>query len=127
MLILTSRLDGITILQKGEKDQIANGCDYGCVLEESSRRRCGGQGDVVAGVMGVMNLWASRCEKMEVAPCYAAALCTSTIVRRASKRAFDEKKRAMAALDVIAKLPEVIDALFVCLKKHMIKTRFHSG
>lgn len=106
---MNDRLNGVTILQKGEKDQIANGNDYGCVLEESSLRRCGGQGDVVAGVMGVMNLWANRSDQREVAAGYAAALCTSTIVRRASRQAFLEKKRSMSALDIIEKLPEILD------------------
>ena len=107
--LFLSRLRGITILQKGEKDQISDGSEYGCVLEESSCRRCGGQGDVVAGVMGVMNLWAQRSSLKETSPCYSAALCTSMIVRKASKQAFDEKKRSMTAMDVINKIATIIE------------------
>lgn len=83
-------------------------------MEESSSRRCGGQGDVVAGVMGVMNLWANRSLLSKKLTCFAAAVCTSTIVRKASKLAFSSKKRAMSALTVIDKLSDVIDFYIAC-------------
>ena len=79
------------------------------MLEEACCRRCGGQGDVVAGVMGVMNLWSRRCGQLEATPGFAACMCTSTIVRRAAKLAFDDKKRAMSANDIIDNLSKIIE------------------
>ena len=85
--------------------------EYGCVLEEACCRRCGGQGDVVAGVMGVMNLWSRRATHLDTTPGFAACMCTSTIVRKAAKLAIEDKKRAMSANDIIENLSRVLDAV----------------
>ena len=100
---------GVTILQKGAVDQISNGEFCYANDSESSLRRCGGQGDVVAGVMGVMNLWCSRAEGLEVDPLCCACVFTSFIVREASRRAFEKERRGMTALSVTSELSSLID------------------
>ena len=67
-------------------DVIAKGETVTRVTEEGSLRRCGGQGDVVAGVMGVMNLWSTR-TVMDMPSGVVAATATSQIIRRAASRA----------------------------------------
>ena len=90
------------------------------ITEEGSLRRCGGQGDVVAGVMGVMNLWSSRRGLSEV----DAASATSTLVRRAANKAFVKEKRRMTAVSIVEELSNVIDSLFGICYKHM-RREFH--
>jgi NAD(P)H-hydrate repair Nnr-like enzyme with NAD(P)H-hydrate dehydratase domain len=46
---LCARLGGLTIVAKGEVDQISNGGEGVVVGGSGSRRRAGGQGDVLAG------------------------------------------------------------------------------
>lgn len=106
--IMMRRL-GVTILQKGAVDEMAGGGEFFRNASESSLRRCGGQGDVVSGVMGVMHLWALKTPDLGVDPLLAACCCTSYVVREAGRRAFEEERRAMTAMSVISHLPSVID------------------
>lgn len=100
---------GVTILQKGAVDQISNGVFCSANNNKGSPRRCGGQGDVVAGVMGVMHLWCSRAKDIEFDPLCSACALTSFIVREASRRAFKKERRGMTALSVASELSSLID------------------
>lgn len=51
-------LGGVTIVRKGSSDMISCGGDVYVVQEEGSMRRCGGQGDILAGCLGVSHYWA---------------------------------------------------------------------
>lgn len=53
-------LGGVTILRKGEFDLVTNGADVFKLLYRGSPRRCGGQGDILAGCLGVAFYWASK-------------------------------------------------------------------
>ena len=57
---LAAALGGVTVLLKGRTDLIS--CGRVCleVVEEGSPRRVGGQGDVLAGILGVMMRWLHR-------------------------------------------------------------------
>lgn len=103
-----SRL-GVTILQKGAVDEMSDGVAFFRNSSASSMRRCGGQGDVVSGVMGVMHLWATKAHDLGVNPLLAACACTSHVVREAGRRAFEEERRAMTAMSLISRLPSIID------------------
>ena len=46
-------LDGVTVVRKGAEDAICSGGEVGRVSAASSPRRCGGQGDVLAGTLAV--------------------------------------------------------------------------
>ena len=48
-----------------------------CNDSPASLRRCGGQGDIVAGVAGLMNLWSKREEAAERSAAMRAAIATS--------------------------------------------------
>lgn len=54
---LATKLGGVTILQKGEEDRITNGEEILINKEEGSVRRCGGQGDVLSGLVGTFLAW----------------------------------------------------------------------
>ena len=78
-------MGGVAILQKGEIDRVAEGDLLGRVTNNGAPRRCGGQGDVVAGVMGVMNLWSHRASDLECPPCLTAGMVTARLVKEAAE------------------------------------------
>ena len=51
---------GVTIMRKGEVDLVCSGRDVYALLFEGSPRRCGGQGDILAGITGVNIHWAMQ-------------------------------------------------------------------
>ena len=102
-------MGGVTILQKGEIDRIAEGSVLACVTDPGAPRRCGGLGDVVAGVMGVMNLWSDRATGLEILPGVAAGVATATVVKKAAVIAFEKERRGMTALSLVKELPGLID------------------
>lgn len=53
-------LGGVTILRKGEADVVSNGDDVYVLEDKGSPRRCGGQGDILAGSIAVAFNWAVR-------------------------------------------------------------------
>jgi hydroxyethylthiazole kinase-like uncharacterized protein yjeF len=55
---LSKSLGGVTVLRKGREDLICGGTeDVYVVTAEGSPRRCGGQGDVLAGSLGTAIYW----------------------------------------------------------------------
>ena len=102
-------MGGVAILQKGEIDRVAEGDLLGRVTINGAPRRCGGQGDVVAGVMGVMNLWSHRARDSECPPCLTAGMATARLVKEAAEKAFEKKRRGMTAISLVEELPELVD------------------
>ena len=103
------RLHGPAILQKGAIDRISDGSEVVCNDIPASLRRCGGQGDIVAGVAGLMNLWSKRAEAGEMSAAMRAAIATSGIVREAGRRAFEREKRRMTVMTVIEEVGETVE------------------
>jgi ATP-dependent NAD(P)H-hydrate dehydratase len=54
---LARRFGGVTIIQKGKQDVISNGNDTMICGIEGGLKRCGGQGDVLTGVLGTLLGW----------------------------------------------------------------------
>ena len=55
----------VIIVLKGREDIIADSKRWMIVTEEGSKRRSGGQGDILAGVTGVLVHWARMLEQQE--------------------------------------------------------------
>ncbi|XP_039082610.1 ATP-dependent (S)-NAD(P)H-hydrate dehydratase isoform X3 [Hyaena hyaena] len=55
---LSQALGNVTVVQKGERDVISDGEHVLECAHEGSGRRCGGQGDLLAGALGVLLHWA---------------------------------------------------------------------
>ena len=106
-----SALLGCTIVQKGVNDVISNGksvfiCDY-----QGIPRRCGGQGDVLSGIMGTMICWADKQDvggDQDIFACFEAC----KLVREAARRAFDQHKRSMIASYIIPHIGPAFQFLF---------------
>ena len=123
---MSGALGGATLVQKGHADLIAGATGH--VLRctaEGAPRRCGGQGDVLAGTTAVFVAWAmaaarradasslaiaeGRCPDLQLA---AYAACVTT--RAAAASAFRVRKRSMVAGDLIGELGAAIEALSPC-------------
>jgi len=53
-------LGNVTIVRKGDEDVISNGTETVVCRTQGSMRRCGGQGDILAGAIGTMLAWAIK-------------------------------------------------------------------
>ena len=98
------------VVEKGPEDHVATADGATGIVHASTRdclRRCGGQGDVLAGVTGIFALWAAR-SNMDL---LAASLAASFVTRQAASFAFAEHGRAMSTSDIIAHLPAAMRAL----------------
>nr|WCZ58721.1 ATP-dependent (S)-NAD(P)H-hydrate dehydratase [Seculamonas ecuadoriensis] len=111
---LSKRL-GCTIIRKGQSDEIASGSKSLPVDISGSNRRCGGQGDVLAGTLGTFLSWAKAaaergdCDESPVAiACYGAAALT----RLAAQRAFAQHKRAMTATSILDHIGDAFASVF---------------
>lgn len=123
--LLAKRL-GVTVMKKGPSDIISDGTT---VVESNffgSPRRCGGQGDVLAGCTAVFMSWAQQSldqessdkgpgaveERISRNPALLGALAASILVRKASSKAFAKHRRGMVTTDLIEELAGSMDELF---------------
>ncbi|KAF2069924.1 hypothetical protein CYY_008753 [Polysphondylium violaceum] len=114
-------LGNITIVQKGKEDIITDGQQVLSVDEEGMPRRCGGQGDILAGAIGTMYAWSNLYYKYnfseDAKECqYPIAMLSSyaacALVRRSSYLAYQKTKRSTITHDVINHLSQSFEQLF---------------
>jgi ATP-dependent NAD(P)H-hydrate dehydratase len=109
---LASLLDGVVVLRKGPVDMISSGSQI-ChsVSSWGSPRRCGGQGDILAGALAVFLAWAARSTQQHSSlDLHIAA--SALLVRHASQAAFAVHGRALGPIDIIARLGSSFATLF---------------
>ena len=124
---LSSLLGGVAVLRKGSDDDIACGTiDSGaaaaisCTISDAgSPRRCGGQGDVLAGSCATFLAWAarggwlsgregvSRAESL-----VAAAAGGALLTRTAAAAAFEDCGRATTTPDILARVGRAFETAF---------------
>lgn len=106
--ILASALGGVTIIRKGQVDVISDGRRAVTCSRPGGLRRCGGQGDILAGMAGTLVGWNfgplsgyEQLEKLRKREGHRFA-CSRTMIaawgacnlaREASHRAYDEHHR----------------------------------
>lgn len=108
--------ENITILCKGHEDEIFNKEATLKVTKGGSGRRCGGQGDLLAGSVSTFLAWAletlehtaSGHDNRPLIAGYAACKLTRTC----NERGFSKKGRSMTCSDMIQEIHEVFDGLF---------------
>ncbi|GFS96721.1 ATP-dependent [Nephila pilipes] len=113
-------LGNVTVVKKGVLDIISNGI-YTVVCDEpGSARRCGGQGDLLSGSMGVFSYWAHRFYdgKPVNKDCLhnatiMAALGACMLTRRCNNFAFKKFQRSTITTDMIAEIHIAFSSLFV--------------
>ena len=80
-----------------------------------SPRRCGGQGDLLAGAAGTFLAWAAAAAEppqlhpLGTSSIVAAAVGASCLVRTAAAKAFEASRRGMLTPDILAALPAAFE------------------
>eukprot|EP01083_Nonionella_stella_P297766 1010955_1 len=116
--LLANTLGGITILRKGAVDIITNGNVFILIGEPYSLRRCGGQGDILCGIIGLWLYWSNvyfkdrkQDENANQSTCIAA-YAGSYLMRKIAVEAFSKFKRSTLTNDMIECIPVVVDHEF---------------
>ncbi|KAI9209598.1 Ribokinase-like protein [Polychytrium aggregatum] len=112
---LSKALGNVTIVQKGAVDVITDGlnvlkCDIG-----GSNRRCGGQGDLLAGSLATFLGWSTHFpadNASEASPQLSACYGACVLTRQCSAAAFQRKGRSMMTTDMIEEIGSVFGQLF---------------
>lgn len=122
---LCQNLAGPTIVRKGEVDIICDNHKLVTCAESGSLRRCGGQGDILAGSVSTFAYWADKCYREEpekikfnYGPTIAAAFAACMFTRRCSKLTFERFGRTSTASDMIHQITNTFADLFPHKLKH---------
>jgi ATP-dependent NAD(P)H-hydrate dehydratase len=99
---LARALGHLTVLHKGAHDVISDGRITEHCLATGSPRRCGGQGDLLAGLLATFLGW-GRWDQAE-SPCLVAAWGACRLARACAAAAFAEQGRAMLTTDMVASI-----------------------
>ena len=97
---LAAKLGNVTIFCKGKSDLISNGTHTVICQEAGSPRRCGGQGDLLSGVLATFLHWSTSDERAKY-PTLASACAASVLIKTISRKAFESHKRGTLATDMI--------------------------
>jgi len=98
---LAMKMGNVTILCKGKFDIISNGIDTVICREvQGSPRRCGGQGDLLSGMLATLLHW-TTCDTRAQFPTLSAACAASVLTKTVNRKAFDVHGRGTLATDMI--------------------------
>ncbi|XP_048197047.1 ATP-dependent (S)-NAD(P)H-hydrate dehydratase isoform X2 [Perognathus longimembris pacificus] len=115
VLRLSQALGNVTVVQKGEQDLISNGQQVLACGHAGSSRRCGGQGDLLAGSLGVMAHWALLAGPEKTngsSPLLVAAWGACTLTRQCNQQAFQKHGRSTTTTDMVAEVGAAFRQLF---------------
>ncbi|KAG2490399.1 hypothetical protein HYH03_011199 [Edaphochlamys debaryana] len=83
--------------------------------EPGALRRCGGQGDVLAGTAGAFLCWAAKSEGgLDASSIATAAYVACKVMRSAAREAYSERERSMLAGDIIPHLHAAFKRVLGC-------------
>jgi len=130
-VLVSYALNGVAVLAKGPTDTavLVQGGDsltltWAEVATEGSPRRCGGQGDVLAGSLGTFLSWAHMAPKADKSGWdtisthdsperIVAAMCgASMLTRTAARLAFAQAGRSTTTPDILGQLGSAFQELF---------------
>uniref|UniRef100_A0A3P8RML4 ATP-dependent (S)-NAD(P)H-hydrate dehydratase n=1 Tax=Amphiprion percula TaxID=161767 RepID=A0A3P8RML4_AMPPE len=116
VLQLSVAMGNLTLVLKGEQDLITDGNKvYSCSLEGSGRR-CGGQGDLLSGSMGVLAHWAHAASTAgmirSMNPSVVAAFGACSLTRQCNNQAFQRHGRSTTTTDMIQEIGSAFKKLF---------------
>lgn len=103
----------VAVLKKGFADTIYSGANKvsdTITVQGGNGRRCGGQGDILAGSTAIFYAWAIKANDSE--PEKTACVAASHFVKRLNTMAFGVKGRSMTATDMIQHIHTVFDVHF---------------
>eukprot|EP00070_Physeter_catodon_P046182 XP_028353076.1 ATP-dependent (S)-NAD(P)H-hydrate dehydratase isoform X1 [Physeter catodon] len=115
VLRLSRALGNVTVVQKGEQDVISDGEQALTCSQEGSGRRCGGQGDLLSGSLGVLAHWALLAGPEKTSgssPLLVAAFGACALTRQCARQAFQKHGRATTTTDMIREIGPAFSRLF---------------
>nr|XP_008251452.2 ATP-dependent (S)-NAD(P)H-hydrate dehydratase isoform X5 [Oryctolagus cuniculus] len=115
VLKLSQALGNVTVVQKGARDVISDGQQVLVCSREGSGRRCGGQGDLLSGSLGVLAHWALLAGPERThgpSPLLLAAFGACSLTRQCNQQAFRKHGRSTTTTDMIAEIGAAFRELF---------------
>ncbi|XP_007227995.1 ATP-dependent (S)-NAD(P)H-hydrate dehydratase isoform X3 [Astyanax mexicanus] len=112
---LSLAMGNVTIVLKGEEDIITDGNRVLSCIHSGSGRRCGGQGDLLSGSLGVFAHWAVSSTPdatKGMNPTLVAAFAATSLTRQCNRQAFDRHGRATTTSDMIQEICTAFRKLF---------------
>jgi len=108
---VAAKLGHVTILHKGLRDVISDGRDTVECGAAGSPRRCGGQGDLLAGSLATFLHWALNMSQPSASP-LLAAWAAARLARGCGEQAFGEVGRAVTTTDMVSHIHPVFNRLY---------------
>ncbi|XP_059355665.1 ATP-dependent (S)-NAD(P)H-hydrate dehydratase-like isoform X2 [Carassius carassius] len=105
----------LTLVLKGEEDIITDGKNMLSCSQEGSGRRCGGQGDLLSGSLGVFAHWAFSSPPDAIKgmnPSLVAAFGATSLTRQCNRQAFHKHSRSTSTSDMIQEISSAFKKLF---------------
>ncbi|KAM4608762.1 ATP-dependent (S)-NAD(P)H-hydrate dehydratase isoform 1-T2 [Polymixia lowei] len=112
---LSVAMGNLTVVLKGEEDVITDGSKVILCSTRGSGRRCGGQGDLLSGSLGVLAHWAyasSAGKEKSVNPSMVAAFGACSLTRQCNSQAFRHHGRSTTTSDMIQEIGSAFKKLF---------------
>ncbi|XP_056610469.1 ATP-dependent (S)-NAD(P)H-hydrate dehydratase isoform X3 [Triplophysa dalaica] len=112
---LSIAMGNLTLVLKGEEDIITDGKNMLKCSQEGSGRRCGGQGDLLSGSLGVFAHWAfssSTDATKGMNPSLVAAFGATSLTRQCNRQAFHKHGRSTTTSDMIQEISSSFKKLF---------------
>ncbi|XP_034416919.1 ATP-dependent (S)-NAD(P)H-hydrate dehydratase isoform X1 [Cyclopterus lumpus] len=113
---LSGAMGNLTVVLKGEHDLITDGSMVISCSIEGSGRRCGGQGDLLSGSIGVLAHWAHAAPaagmRRSLNPSVVAAFGACSLTRQCNSQAFQRHGRSTTTTDMIQEIGSAFKKLF---------------
>ena len=90
---VSNQLNQVVVVKKGLIDIVSNGMMTALIGTKSSLKRCGGQGDVLCGILGTFSTYTTRN--------LSDAILASMTTRQASLHAFEQQGHCLVTPDII--------------------------
>ncbi|XP_008326912.1 ATP-dependent (S)-NAD(P)H-hydrate dehydratase isoform X2 [Cynoglossus semilaevis] len=116
ILQLSVAMGNLTLVLKGKQDLITDGSKVISCSTEGSGRRCGGQGDLLSGSIGVLAHWAYAASAAgtlkSINPSLVAAFGACSLTRQCNRQAFQQHGRSTTTSDMIQEIGSSFRKLF---------------
>ncbi|XP_016385198.1 uncharacterized protein LOC107721606 isoform X4 [Sinocyclocheilus rhinocerous] len=112
---LSIAMGHLTLVLKGKEDIITDGKHMLTCNQEGSGRRCGGQGDLLSGSLGVFAHWAFSSPPdaaKGMNPSLVAAFGATSLTRQCNRQAFHKHSRSTTTSDMIQEISSAFKKLF---------------
>ncbi|CAD8077779.1 unnamed protein product [Paramecium sonneborni] len=109
MAELSRKMNNVIIVSKGQNDIITNGKVGYAIDMVGSNKRCGGQGDILSGLIGLYSYWAQEQNIDKIEGC----ILGSVVTRGAAKRAENKEHFSLTTPKIIDHIGDTLYSI-VC-------------